>query len=67
MNFDDTPEAIMRRIEGFNANTMPLVRKWKKITFTIDGNREKNEVFEDIKTALIEENAFKKIDIDYVE
>ena len=67
MNFDDTPESIIRRIEEFNANTMSLVRKWKNITITIDGNRETKEVFEDIKTALNAEHAFKQVDLDYVQ
>ena len=67
MNFDDTPESILRRVQEFNANTIPLARKWKDITITIDGNRETKEVFEDIKTALDAKQAFVQVDLDYAQ
>ena len=49
-NFDDSQESIYARINDFHNKTMALVRRWNAIT--IDGDREKKEVFEDIKTIL---------------
>ena len=61
-NFDDSQESIYRRIDKFNSVTMPLVRKWNGIT--IDGTRKPPDVFEDIKVALRNENAFTEIELD---
>ena len=61
-NFDDTQESIYKRINEFNTCTMPLVRKWNAIS--IEANREKTEVFKDIKTALKAEKAFEEIELD---
>ena len=63
-NFDDTRESIHKRIEKFNNSMLPLTRKWSDIAITIDGNRETNEVFEDIKTALKTKHVFAEVELE---
>lgn len=63
-NFDDTRESIYKRIEKFNNSMMGLIRKWRNIAITVDGNRETNEVFEDIKTALKSKHVFAEVELE---
>ena len=58
-NFDDEQNSIYNRIDNFNKNTLPLVRKWNGIT--IDAEQEATKVFEDCKKALESEKAFNEI------
>ena len=58
-NFDDSQEAIYRKIDGFESSTMGLVRKWNGIK--INASRPIEEVFEDAKEALTNEGAFTEV------
>lgn len=51
---DDYPEAIKRRIELYKKRTYPIVEYYKKqgILITINGERSREEIFEDIKKAI---------------
>jgi adenylate kinase len=53
---DDDPEVLQKRLQQFNAKTQPLADFYGKISILrrIDGNRDREEVFNDI-SRLIEE------------
>jgi adenylate kinase len=55
---DDDPEVLQKRLQEFNAKTQPLADFYGKISILrrIDGNRDREEVFNDI-SRLIEEKA----------
>ena len=48
-NFDDTPDSIKKRIETYNAKTLPIVEKYAGKVKKINAERPKEEIFEDIK------------------
>ena len=51
---DDTLEALMKRLDEYYASTKPVIDYYEKtgLVHNIDGGRDANEVFEDIKAIL---------------
>lgn len=51
---DDTLEALMNRLDEYYASTKPVIDYYEKtgLVHNIDGGRDANEVFEDIKAIL---------------
>eukprot|EP00471_Norrisiella_sphaerica_P002550 CAMPEP_0184484920 /NCGR_PEP_ID=MMETSP0113_2-20130426/6585_1 /TAXON_ID=91329 /ORGANISM="Norrisiella sphaerica, Strain BC52" /LENGTH=284 /DNA_ID=CAMNT_0026866137 /DNA_START=12 /DNA_END=866 /DNA_ORIENTATION=- len=49
---DDNEETMRNRISQFKKNRQSLIDGYKGVVVSIDGNRDKNEVFKDICTAL---------------
>lgn len=51
---DDTLEALMKRLDEYYASTKPVIEYYEKtgLVHNIDGGRDANEVFEDIKAIL---------------
>lgn len=51
---DDNPKAIDRRLTNFKQNTIPLVKYFQErgLIVTLDADRDEEEVFRDISTAL---------------
>ncbi len=51
---DDAPESVKRRLKIFKKTSVPLIKfyKKKKIFHKINGNRQINEVFKDVKKLL---------------
>ncbi len=51
---DDTRETVERRLKVYRAETEPLIKYYtdKNILITLDGNKDAEEVFEDLKGAI---------------
>jgi len=48
-NFDDTTEAVEKRIESFNKETLPVVEAYKAKVKTVNAERSKEEIFADVQ------------------
>lgn len=51
-NFDDTDDAIKKRIANFNEKTLPIFQKFANKVVQIDANRAPEEMFPDTLAAL---------------
>lgn len=51
---DDTKETVLERLEVYSNQTQPLIEYYKNkdVLFSLDGTKEKNEVFENISNVL---------------
>jgi len=57
---DDTEEKMKVRIEGYHRNINNVVGQYDKIMVSVDGNRNKKDVFSDIVKSVVPPAAAKK-------
>merc|ERR1711915_211346 len=51
-NFDDKPEAIVKRIDTFNSQTRPVIKQYAKNIITINADKKPDAVFADVCKAM---------------